>query len=82
LLRRAMWGPILATAPHLSQAVQNLKKCLTGKNNDFIIDYNQLKLIEKIAFATYSCLELSKFKVLKMLDLEKKSAIDSDKLQV
>jgi len=28
------------------------------------------------------CLELSKFKVLKMLDLEKKSAIDSDKLQV
>jgi hypothetical protein len=28
------------------------------------------------------CLELSKFKVLKMLDLQTKSAIDSDKLQV
>jgi hypothetical protein len=29
-----------------------------------------------------ACLELSKFKVLKMLDLQTKSAIDSDKLQV
>jgi hypothetical protein len=28
------------------------------------------------------CLELSKFKVLKMLDSQTKSAIDSDKLQV
>ena len=28
------------------------------------------------------CLELSKFKVLKMLDLQTKSAIDSDNLQV
>jgi len=28
------------------------------------------------------CPELSKFKNLKMLDLEKKSAIDSDNLQV
>jgi hypothetical protein len=29
-----------------------------------------------------SCLELSKFKVLKMLDSQTKSALDSDKLQV
>ncbi len=29
-----------------------------------------------------SCLELSKIKALKMLDLEKKSAIDSDNIQV
>jgi hypothetical protein len=29
-----------------------------------------------------NCLELSKIKVLKMLDSQKKSAIDSDKLQV
>jgi hypothetical protein len=28
------------------------------------------------------CLELSKFEVLKMLDLQTKSAIDSDNLQV
>ena len=39
-------------------------------------------LFQVLSRLTDFCLEVSKIKVLKMLDLEKKSAIDSDNIQV